>query len=82
MVSLIIGLGAKLFDLLGVVGFSSEMVTATKVLLFAVSVVWSLWLANRILCRQGVRLPLRWMPMIPGALGSLAVGASWWIAIF
>lgn len=82
MVSLIIGLGAKLFDLLGVVGFSSEMVTATKVLLFAVSVVWSLWLANRILYRQGVRLSLRWMPMIPGALGSLAVGASWWIAIF
>ena len=82
MVSLIIGLGAKLFDLLKEIGLSSNMVSNTKVFLFAIGMIWSLWLAHKILQTQGVNLSRRWLAMLPGAVGSLAVGYSWWVAIF
>ena len=82
MVSLVIGLGAKLFDLMAFIGLTSEQIQWLKVAMFLISLVWSLWLSDRILKRQGVGATRRWLPLIPGIAGSLAVGGGWWIAIF
>jgi len=80
MVSLVIGLGTELFEPLraladGAPGYA-------KGLLFAAGVVWSLFLGGRILGRQGLPWRSRWLPMLPGAAGSLLVGVAWWPALF
>lgn len=82
MVSLVIGLGAKLFDLLTSVGLSSGQIQWLKVVIFIASLLWSLWLSDRILKHQGVDITWRWLPLMPGVAGSLVVGGGWWIAIF
>lgn len=81
MFSLVLGLGGELFKplvfLLGEAG-----VAWLKSGLFIAGLVWSLWLGNRILAKQGVALSRRWWPLAPGVAGSLAVGLAWWPAIF
>jgi hypothetical protein len=54
----------------------------TKLLLFVVSILWSLWLSWRLLGNQQLPVGRRWLPLIPGLAGSLAVGAAWWPGIF
>jgi hypothetical protein len=54
----------------------------TKLVLFLISLLWSLWLSWRLLGSQQVPLGRRWLPLIPGLAGSLAVGAAWWPGIF
>ena len=77
MVSLVIGLGGKLFEPLGQDGGH-----IAKGALFLVGLLWSIHLGNRILARQGMTSRHRWLPLLPGLLGSLAVGLGWWPAIF
>ena len=50
--------------------------------LFVAGMLWSLRLGWRLLARQEVPARRRWLALIPGALGSLAVGAAWSPAIF
>ena len=50
--------------------------------LFLIGVVWSIWLGDRILKRQGIDVSKRWLPLLPGSAGSLFVGFGWWPAIF
>ena len=40
------------------------------------------WLGHRILARQGIPARKRWLPALPGLIGSLLIGACWWPAIF
>jgi type IV secretory pathway VirB6-like protein len=80
MVSLVIGLGAALFQPLN--GIDAAAPGLAKGALFMAGLIWSLWLGDRILKRQGVAANARWLPLLPGALGSLAVGAAWWPGIF
>lgn len=82
MVSLLVGLGGKLFTGLVDAGVPAAVVGTVKGGLFAAGLAWSLVLAHRILARQGVAPGRRWLPMIPGGAGSLAVALAWWPAIF
>lgn len=80
MVSLVIGLGAALFQPLEYL--DSSLPGLAKGALFSAGLIWSLWLGDRILKHQGVIAHFRWVPLIPSTIGSLAVGAAWWPGIF
>ena len=82
MISLIIGLGGKLFDGLGWLGLGAAGIGLTKGALFVAALGWSLWLGGAILRRQGVTGWRRLGPLAPGVLGSCLVGLAWWPAIF
>lgn len=82
MVSLILGLGVMLFEPLQSIGFNNSDIGIIKGCLFLISLLWSFHLGLCILRRQGIPLRLRWLPMIPSAIGSSCVGIAWWPAIF
>lgn len=81
MVSLIIGLGARLFDGLGLVGVSANGVIVTKATFFIIALAWSIQISYKILCRQGVTGHGLYLAMIPGIIGSGVVGLGWWSAV-
>lgn len=82
MVSLLIGLGNGLFTALKSVGLPPEAVSAIKIGLFAGGIVWSLWLAWRILATQNVTGPRVLPALVPGLVGTVAVALAWWPALF
>lgn len=82
MCSLIVGLGSMLFEPIRLTPLGDEGMRAAKVLLFVGGAVWSVWLGERLLKRQGVAANRRWLPLLPGIAGSILVGAAWWPAIF
>jgi len=82
MVSLVIGLGAKLFDSLATTPLGPEGIHILKGALFAAGLLWSLRLGERILAAQGLNPVGRSLAVLPGIVGSLAVGVGWWPAIF
>jgi hypothetical protein len=82
MVSLIIGLGGKLFEPLAHLPLSVDGAHLAKGTLFVLGFLWSIRLGERILARQGVVPSRRWLPLLPGLIGSLVVGLGWWPAIF
>jgi len=82
MVSLVIGLGGKLFDPLRYTPLGEAGVHGLKGALFVIGLLWSIRLGERILARQGVPAFRRWLPLLPGLVGSVAVGLGWWPAIF
>lgn len=82
MISLIIGLGALLFDPIKHTALGHGGVQVVKGGLFVLGVAWSVWLSQKILARQGVPAKKRWLPILPGIAGSLVIGACWWPAIF
>ncbi len=82
MVSLLIGLGGELFDSLRLVGLQADAIGSVKGGLFLAGLLWSLYLGERILARQGVAASRRGLPLLPGTLGSVLVGLAWWPAIF
>lgn len=82
MVSLVIGLGAMLFDPIKSTPLGSVGVQIIKGGLYLSGVAWSVWLSQNILARQGVPASKRWLPILPGIVGSIVIGACWWPAIF
>ena len=82
MVSLILGLGNLLFDPIKSTPLGPFGMQIIKGGFFMLGVVWSVWLGDRILKRQGLTAPRRWMPLIPGLVGCFAVGLFWLPAIF
>lgn len=82
MMSLVIGLGGMLFDPIKNTPLGVPGVHALKGALFLLGVIWSIWLADRILARQGITAARRWIPLLPGVAGSIGVGIAWWPAIF
>jgi polyferredoxin len=82
LMSLIIGLGAELLDPLKHTFVGQTGIGAIRGGLFVAGLLWSIWLGDRILARQGIAAKWRWLPLVPGLAGSLAVGVGWWPAIF
>lgn len=82
MVSLLLGLGGDLFLGLHLLGLGAAGVAIIKLLLFLGGIAWSIGLGNRLLARQSVAPHVRWLALAPGVLGSLAIGAAWYPAIF
>lgn len=82
MVSLLLGLASKLFAVLAELGLSDASIAALKAAFFVIGWLWSLRLGERLLARQGVPAARRGLAMIPGFLGSVAVGAVWYPAVF
>jgi polyferredoxin len=82
MVSLLLGLGSKLFAGLAELGADSATIAGLKAVLFAAGGLWSLRLGMGLLVRQGVPARMRWLPMIPTLLGTGAVGVAWYPAVF
>jgi hypothetical protein len=82
LMSLVIGLGAELLNPLRHTMLGETGVHAIRGGLFLAGIVWSVWLGWRILARQGVAPETRWLPLLPGLLGSVLVGIGWWPAIF
>jgi hypothetical protein len=82
MLSLVLGLGGKLFDSLTLAGMPSFAVSGIKTGLFALSVIWSLGLSHRLLGGRGLSGVRRWTAMIPNVAGIGVIGAAWYLAIF
>ncbi len=81
MVSLLIGLGGKLFDTAVAIGVPAGAVGGGKAALLAGAVAWGLYLGARILAGQGVALRARPVALLPGLAGSLFVALAWWPAV-
>ena len=81
MVSLLLGLGGALFDLLASAGLSAPGIGVIKGSLVVLAIVWSIHLGRRILARQGVSGSGLWAALAPGAAGSTLTGLAWWPAI-
>lgn len=82
MVSLVVGLGAELFEPLRHLGLDGGDIGLIKAALFALSLLWSIFLGYKILGRQGVASSQRWIPLTPGLMGSCIVALAWWPALF
>lgn len=82
LVSLVIGLGAELFQPLQLLGLTHFGISSVKLTLFAMSLLWSIFLGYRILGHQHIDKGDRWLPLIPGIAGSSIVAAAWWPALF
>lgn len=82
MGSIIIGLGAVLFEPMKDTFIGVKGIHFIKAVLFVTGALWSLWLGERLLKQQRIPLARRWLPLIPGALGSAIIGLCWWPAIF
>lgn len=80
LVSLVIGLGTKLFTPLEFI--SADAPDVAKEILFVLGFLWSVHLGYRILGDQGLRPAKRLLPLLPGVAGSAATGVAWWVAIF
>jgi len=81
MISLLLGLGGRLFGLLSFVGVGATGVAWFKGMLVLAAVLWSLRIGLRILAGQGVP-PRRRLPvLVPGLIGSILLGLAWWPAV-
>ena len=82
LISLILGLGAELFEPLRLIGLGTNGIGWVKGALFGLSLLWSIFLGYKILGRQSVKPGHRWLPLLPGILGSSIIAAIWWLALF
>lgn len=82
MVSLVLGLGGRLFTALGEAGISEPVLEITKLSLFAVSIVWSLALGRRLLARQGLSGSRCLAAVLPTVAGIGVIGLAWSPALF
>lgn len=82
MVSLVLGLGAKLFTALGEIGVQPFALELVKVVLFGLSVVWSLALLRRLLARQGLFGVRCFTAAVPTMAGIGMTGLAWSPALF
>lgn len=82
MLSLVIGLGGKLFSALALTGISNTSIAGIKASLFALSVLWSLHLARKLLARQSLFGARRWLALLPTVAGIGLIGLAWTPALF
>jgi len=82
MVSLVIGLGGKLFEAMTALGVPDALVSGIKITAFGLSVLWSLQLGHRLLGVQGLSGAGRWIALAPGLVGVALIGLAWWPALF
>ncbi len=82
MAALLIGLGGKIFEWFEIVGMGASGIQSIKLILFSISLLWSLWLGWRILQLQDVSLNRRVMSQSIASIASFLVALCWWPAIF
>ncbi|NNC23568.1 4Fe-4S binding protein [Salinisphaera sp. USBA-960] len=82
MLSLVIGLGGKLFEALTLIGVPGAMVASIKLVLFGLSVLWSLQLGYRLLGRQALSGLRRLLALVPMVAGIGLIGIAWSPALF
>ena len=82
MTALLIGLGGKIFELLEVFGLSRSVTIALKAGLFLMAIIWSIKIGYKIVRNLNITSRQAILPVSVGAVGSIAVGLSWWPAIF
>ena len=82
MISLLLGLGGELFRNLEILGFGADGIAIVKAVLFIGAWLWSVRLGERLLARQQVPWQRRWLPLLAGGGGGLAICAAWYPAIF
>ncbi|MGN8158001.1 4Fe-4S binding protein [Salinisphaera sp. SWV1] len=82
MLSLVIGLGGKLFDALALTGLPGSAIAGIKAALFALSVLWSLQLGFRLLGQQKLAGVRRMVALAPMLAGIALVGVAWSPALF
>lgn len=82
MVALLIGLGGKIFEILSLVGLNSEGIISIKLILFSISLLWSVWLGWKIQAKQNVSPERKTISQIVGTSASLFIAICWWPAIF
>lgn len=82
LISLVLGLGAELFEPFRLLGLDNDGIGWVKSTLFGLSLLWSIFLGNKILTRQSVKPKHHWLPLLPGVFGSCIIAAIWWQALF
>ncbi len=82
MLSIIIGLGDKLFTELHHCGVAESLLASIKATLLAGSILWSIHLGRSMLQRQNIHGIRQGIALLPGIAGSLFIGFAWWPAIF
>ncbi len=82
MVSLVVGLGATLFQGLPLLGLPAWSAAAAKALLFALGMGWSVRLGDRLLAGEGLRGWRRRLALLPLLAGIVLVALAWRPAIF
>jgi hypothetical protein len=82
MVSLVIGLGSELFQILPSLGLPVTLIPIVKLTLFALSTIWSLALGRRLLRVEGLSGSRQLVSLLPLAVGVCLIAAAWWPAIF
>ncbi|TNE78079.1 MAG: 4Fe-4S binding protein [Gammaproteobacteria bacterium] len=80
LMALMIGLATELFTPFLGLGMTHTQVNHVKVAMIVLGLLWSLWLAWKILGGLGVNRG-RLVSILPTALGSTAMAAAWWIAV-
>ncbi len=81
MVSLVLGLGSSLFDLLQH-GIGTDATRGLEMALFGAGFAWSLAIGRRLLQRQGLSGTRLTLALGPSALGCAAAALAWWPALF
>lgn len=81
MCSIILGLGEGLFTGFHHLGVSAFIISAIKGSLLCASMLWSIYLGERLIARQGVAGIYRYIALLPAAMGSLIMGIVWSPAI-
>ncbi len=82
MVSLVVGLGGKLFEAMTLLGLPPLAAAAVKAALFGLGMAWSVVLGRRLLGEQGLHGTRRWLALVPLLAGICAIGLAWRPAIF
>jgi hypothetical protein len=82
MVSLVVGLGGGLFKAMAWAGVPALALQGLRIAAFSLGILWSLYLADRLLAGQGLSPRARLLPLLPGLAGCGAVAAAWWPALF
>jgi hypothetical protein len=82
MLSIIIGLGDKLFVELHHLGVSLTWIASVKGTLLLASTLWSIQIGRALLSKQGLSGWRNTIALSPGIIGSVFIGIAWWPAIF
>lgn len=80
LMALMIGLATELFTPFMRLGMTTAQVNDVKAAMILLGLLWSVWLAWRILQGLGVDRG-RWLALLPSAAGSSAMAAAWWLAV-
>lgn len=82
MISIILGLGDLLFGVIAQIGLPAFILLGTKLGLFMIAFIWSLYLGNQLLLGYGLPLSQRLISLLPFLIGCTLIALAWWPALF